>query len=79
MRLPKVAFEEEIVSGSIRIEVNGKVESFDVDKYGRLLLGSRIFNPLNMDEPGCIITLTKIEKSTYKLTIDFKNRAPKAI
>lgn len=74
VRLPKVSFQDEIESGSMRIEVAGRVNSFDVDRYGRLRLGSKIFNPLDMDEPGCIITLKKINKSTYKLIVDFKHK-----
>ena len=44
VRLSKVLFKNEIASGSMRIDVSGEVNNFDVDRYGRLRLGSRIFS-----------------------------------
>lgn len=38
-----------------------------VDSYSRLRLGSRIFNKLDLDQPGCIIVIKRDSDGNYML------------
>jgi len=55
--------------GSIEVVVHfgKKLKTVALDSQRRLLLGSRIFNELELDEPGSIAVIEKLGKATFRI------------